>query len=107
MSYYRYFFVVLIILLASCATGSNKGSIGQLKDTKIDLADSKIEGGFEKAMQSYQKFLEQTASHEGRRRQDRRSPCTRTRTALVHNNRRLRSVAHRAQPEFLEPCTFV
>ena len=60
MSYYRYFFVVLIILLASCATGSNKGSIGQLKDTKIDLADSKIEGGFEKAMQSYQKFLEQT-----------------------------------------------
>ena len=60
MSFYRFLFVALIILLASCSTSSNKGSIGQLKDTKADLADSKIEGGFEKAMQSYQKFLEQT-----------------------------------------------
>ncbi len=53
-------FIVFAGLLASCGTSSNKGSIGQLKDTKVDLSDSKIEGGFEKAMQSYQKFLEQT-----------------------------------------------
>lgn len=60
MSYSRYFFFALIILLASCATSSNKDSIGQLNSMKIDLTDAKIEGGFEKAMQSYQKFLEQT-----------------------------------------------
>jgi tetratricopeptide (TPR) repeat protein len=53
-------FIVFAGLLVSCGTSSNKGSIGQLKDTKVDLSDSKIEGGFEKAMQSYQKFLEQT-----------------------------------------------
>lgn len=56
----RFFMFALIALLASCATSSNKDSIAQLKDMKIDLADAKIEGGFEKAMQSYQKFLEQT-----------------------------------------------
>jgi len=60
MSYSRFFMFALTALLASCATSSNKDSIGQLKDIKIDLADSKIEDGFEKAMQSYQKFLEQT-----------------------------------------------
>jgi len=60
MNNFRFLILVMIGLLASCATSSNKDSIGQLKDMKIDLADSKIEGGFEKAMQSYQKFLEQT-----------------------------------------------
>ena len=60
MSYSRFFMFALTALLASCATSLNKDSIGQLKDIKIDLADSKIEDGFEKAMQSYQKFLEQT-----------------------------------------------
>jgi len=60
MSHSRYLIAVLIIVLASCASDSNKDSIGKLRDVKIDLSDSKIEGGFEKAMQSYQKFLEQT-----------------------------------------------
>ena len=60
MNYSRSFLLTLIVLLASCGTNSNKGAIGQLKDTKIDLADSKIEGGLEKAIQSYQKLLEQT-----------------------------------------------
>jgi len=56
----RFQLFVVVGLLASCGTSTNKGSIGQLNNTKIDLSDSKIEGGFEKAMQSYQKFLEQT-----------------------------------------------
>ena len=60
MKYSRLLSLTLFALLASCATSSNKDSIGQLKNVKIDLADIKIEGGFEKAMQSYQKFLEQT-----------------------------------------------
>lgn len=60
MSYSRYLIAVLMMLLVSCASDSNKDSIGKLRDVKIDLSDTKIEGGFEKAMQSYQKFLEQT-----------------------------------------------
>ena len=60
MTYSRFLSLALFVLLASCASSSSKDSIGQLKGVKVDLADIKIEGGFEKAMQSYQKFLEQT-----------------------------------------------
>ena len=60
MNISRFLIFILISLLLSCSTSSNKGSIGQLKNTKVDLSDTQIEGGFEKAMQSYQKFLEQT-----------------------------------------------
>lgn len=60
MRYSSSIIFVLLGLLTSCSTSSNKDSIGQLKDVKIDLTDIKVEGGFEKAMRSYQKFLEQT-----------------------------------------------
>lgn len=60
MNGFRYLLLVTIILLASCASGPNKDSISKLQDMKVDLTDTKIEGGFDKAMQSYQKFLEQT-----------------------------------------------
>lgn len=60
MKFLRYILLVMFGLLASCESTSNKDSIGQLKNTKVDLTDAKIEGGFEKAMESYQKFLEQT-----------------------------------------------
>lgn len=60
MSCSRLSFMVLVAMLASsCTSNSNKGSIGQLDDVKIDLEDAKVEGGLDKAMQSYQKFLEQ------------------------------------------------
>lgn len=60
MSYLRFVLLIVLLTLSSCSTGVNKGSIGQLRGVKVDLSDAKIEGGFEKAMQSYQKFLEQT-----------------------------------------------
>ncbi|MCD6060939.1 MAG: hypothetical protein K0S16_1250 [Moraxellaceae bacterium] len=47
------------ILLASCAT-VERGTIGQLRHETPDLRDEHVEGGIEKAMQGYQKFLEQT-----------------------------------------------
>jgi tetratricopeptide (TPR) repeat protein len=56
----RLLLMMLAATLVSCTSDSNKGSIGQLKDVKVDLADAKIEGGLDKAMQGYQKFLEQT-----------------------------------------------
>lgn len=52
--------LAMFVFLTSCASNPNNDSIGNLKGVKVDLADVKIEGGFEKAMQSYQKFLEQT-----------------------------------------------
>ena len=54
MSVFRSLVLLLAIMLVSCASSSDKGAIGQLKDVKIDLTDVKIEGGLEKAMQSYQ-----------------------------------------------------
>lgn len=49
-----------LFMLASCASVSEKGTIAQLQKVKLDLTDEKIEGGIEKAMQGYQKFLEET-----------------------------------------------
>lgn len=47
-------------LLASCSSWSEKGTLAQLHRVKLDLKDEKIDGGIEKAMQSYQQFLQET-----------------------------------------------
>jgi tetratricopeptide (TPR) repeat protein len=61
MSYLRLLALPCALALASCATETDHhGSIAQLRDAKVDLTDIKIESGTDKAMQSYQKFLEQT-----------------------------------------------
>ena len=61
MSYLRLLALPCALALASCATETDhQGSIAQLRDVKADLTDIKIDSGTDKAMQSYQKFLEQT-----------------------------------------------
>jgi TolA-binding protein len=60
MSRIRLLVIPCLVTLASCANDAGKGSIAQLRDVKIDLTDVKVEAGSDKAMQSYQKFLEQT-----------------------------------------------
>ncbi|HET9463396.1 MAG TPA: hypothetical protein VFO43_05475, partial [Thiobacillus sp.] len=60
MSHFRLTLIASSILLASCSSSMEKGTIGELKHTKLDLKDEQIEGGIEKAMQSYQKFLDET-----------------------------------------------
>src|SRR5512139_3733637 len=60
MSPFRLTLLASSLLLAACSTPMEKGTIGELKNVKIDLKDQKIEGGIEKAMQSYQKFLDET-----------------------------------------------
>jgi tetratricopeptide (TPR) repeat protein len=60
MSRFRLTLIASSILLASCSSNMEKGTIGELKHTKLDLKDEQIEGGIEKAMQSYQKFLDET-----------------------------------------------
>jgi cellulose synthase operon protein C len=53
--------LALATLLASCASSTdNRGTIGKLKNVDLKLEDVRIEGGIEKAMASYQKFLEET-----------------------------------------------
>ena len=60
MSYLRLLLVPCVVTLASCGTDASKDSIAQLRDVNVDLTDVKVDAGADKAMQSYQKFLEQT-----------------------------------------------
>jgi tetratricopeptide (TPR) repeat protein len=52
--------VLLSLTLASCAYVSKQGTIAELDSVNIEIKDTEIEGGLDKAMQAYQKFLEQT-----------------------------------------------
>lgn len=48
------------LLTISCAFMGNQGTIAQLDNVSISIEDENIVGGLDKAMQSYQKFLEDT-----------------------------------------------
>lgn len=47
-------------LLAACQTPGNRDTIAQLRNVKIDIREETIHGGLQKAMESYQRFLEDT-----------------------------------------------
>jgi tetratricopeptide (TPR) repeat protein len=47
-------------MLVACSSISNKDTIATLRHTHIEITEEKIEGGLEKAMLSYQRFLEET-----------------------------------------------
>lgn len=49
----------IMLILTACAI-SEQGTIADLRDVEVEVVDTRIEGGLEKAMKSYQKFLEQT-----------------------------------------------
>ncbi|MBI5063321.1 MAG: tetratricopeptide repeat protein, partial [Desulfatitalea sp.] len=49
-----------LLLVACSSTGNNnKDTIATLRDVQIEIREEKIEGGLEKALQSYQRFLEE------------------------------------------------
>ena len=50
---------VSFLMLISCVSSDHR-TIADLHDIEVEVKNVKIEGGVEKAMQSYQKFLEQT-----------------------------------------------
>ncbi len=53
--------MVAALSVTGCRTlNSEKGTIGRLRHQKIEIKDVAIEGGLEKAMQSYQRFLAET-----------------------------------------------
>lgn len=56
--------VTVCMLLASCATTDNEGTLGSLSDIKFELKEEKVDDGLEKAMASYEKFLKETPETE-------------------------------------------
>jgi cellulose synthase operon protein C len=52
------FFLPLFLL--ACQSMSNRDTIARLRHMQIDIKEEKLEGGLEKAMQGYQRFLENT-----------------------------------------------
>lgn len=54
------FNLALISLLVSCATSSDKQTLASLEDIEPELVEAEIAGSLDKAMESYQKFLEET-----------------------------------------------
>ncbi len=47
-------------ILSACQTGNSRDTLAQLRDVKIEIKEERIEGGLEKAMESYLHFLEKT-----------------------------------------------
>ncbi len=60
MRWIRLHIVVTAVMLMACQPVSDRGTIGRLRHQTIEIEDVKIEGGLDKAMASYQRFLQQT-----------------------------------------------
>jgi tetratricopeptide (TPR) repeat protein len=56
----RLFILAFPMMLAACSSISNRDTIAKLRHMQIEIKEEKIEGGLDKAMLSYQGFLEQT-----------------------------------------------
>ncbi|HSG40313.1 MAG TPA: hypothetical protein VLE27_11795, partial [Thermoanaerobaculia bacterium] len=52
--------LALSLLLSACQSGGGKDTIARLRHTQIEIKEEKIEGGLEKAMEGYRRFLEET-----------------------------------------------
>lgn len=52
--------ILLSLSLTACVSTSKKATIASLQDIEIDIKEEKIEGSLDKAMESYQRFLEET-----------------------------------------------
>ncbi|WP_319409580.1 tetratricopeptide repeat protein [uncultured Desulfosarcina sp.] len=60
MKWIRFHIVAAAAMLMACQPVSDRGTIGRLRNQTIEIEDVKVEGGLEKAMQSYQRFLQET-----------------------------------------------
>jgi cellulose synthase operon protein C len=54
----RFSVLALPLLLSACQTGSGKETIAQLRHRQIEIKEEQVEGGLEKAMEGYRRFLE-------------------------------------------------
>jgi tetratricopeptide (TPR) repeat protein len=60
MNWIRLIILVVPLMLVACHSISDKDTIAKLRHMQIEIKEEKIEGGLEKAMLSYQRFLEET-----------------------------------------------
>src|SRR3972149_9789926 len=62
MNRIRLFLCAAPLMLAACASVSDRdrNTIAMLRNVQTEIKEEKIEGGLEKAMLSYQRFLEDT-----------------------------------------------
>jgi outer membrane protein assembly factor BamD (BamD/ComL family) len=64
MNRVRLLMLAVPLMLAACSTVSNKDTIATLRGQSVEIGEERIEGGLEKAMLSYQRFLEETPDSE-------------------------------------------
>ncbi len=57
---HRVCIIMLTLILASCQTTGNKDTIAKLHSMRIEIKEEKIDGGLERAMEGYRRFLENT-----------------------------------------------
>ncbi len=60
MNRIRLIILAIPLMLVACHSISDKDTIAKLRHVQIEIKEEKIEGGLEKAMLSYQGFLEET-----------------------------------------------
>ena len=60
MNWIRLFILAILVTLVSCQSIKDKDTIAKLRHKQIEIKDEKIEGGLEKAILSYKRFLEET-----------------------------------------------
>ncbi len=59
MNWTRLFILAVPMMLVACQSMSDSDTIAKLRHTEIEIKEEKIEGGLDKAMASYQHFLEE------------------------------------------------
>lgn len=60
MNWFRFSICTIPLILSACSTIDQQGTIAELRNRQIDITDEQLEGGLEKAMMSYQRFLVET-----------------------------------------------
>jgi len=60
MSWLRLSVLALSLLLSACQSGGGKETIARLRHQQIEIKEERIEGGLDKAMEGYRRFLAET-----------------------------------------------
>jgi hypothetical protein len=60
----RLILIISYSFLTACETTNTKGTLASLNDVKFEVKEEKVDSSLEKAMQSYQKFLDETPETE-------------------------------------------
>lgn len=60
----RFFIIAIAGMIVGCQSLGDRGTIAKLRHVQIEIKEEKLEGGLDKAMQSYQRFLKETPEAE-------------------------------------------